>query len=70
VAYANIATELCVCIDSDDFMPDDAVEIIVNTWREKGSDRLAGLIGLDCYLDSHAAHRRPVSRRTRRDVFS
>ena len=35
VAYANIATELCVCIDSDDFMPDDAVEIIVNTWREK-----------------------------------
>lgn len=25
-AYANIETELCVCIDSDDYMPDDAVE--------------------------------------------
>lgn len=51
-AYANITTELCVCIDSDDFMPDDAVEIIVNTWREKGSDRLAGLIGLDYSFDT------------------
>lgn len=51
-AYTTITTELCVCIDSDDFMPDDAVEIIVNTWREKGSNRLAGLIGLDYYLDS------------------
>lgn len=51
-AYANITTELCVCIDSDDFMPDDAVEIIIDTWREKGSTRYAGLIGLDCYLDS------------------
>lgn len=51
-AYANITTELCVCIDSDDFMPEDAVEIIVNTWREKGSDRLAGLIGLDYSFDT------------------
>lgn len=51
-AYATITTELCVCVDSDDFMPDDAVEIIVNTWRDKGSDRLAGLIGLDYSLDT------------------
>lgn len=26
VAIANIDTELSVCIDSDDYMPDDAVE--------------------------------------------
>ncbi|MDE5751658.1 MAG: glycosyltransferase family 2 protein [Duncaniella sp.] len=51
-AYAEISAELCVCIDSDDFMPEDAVEIIVNTWREKGSDKYAGLIGLDCRLDT------------------
>ena len=25
-AYANIDSELCVCIDSDDYMPNDAVE--------------------------------------------
>lgn len=46
-AYKNITTELNTCIDSDDWMPDDAVEIIVNLWKEKGSERYAGIIGLD-----------------------
>ncbi len=46
-AYANIITELNTCIDSDDFMPDDAVENIVSFWKEKGSDKYAGIIGLD-----------------------
>lgn len=47
VAYANIDTELCVCIDSDDYMPDDAVEKIVSFWKEHGDSRYAGLLGLD-----------------------
>ncbi len=51
-AYANIETELNVCIDSDDAMPEKAVEIILRTWKEKGDNRFAGLIGLDCYMDS------------------
>lgn len=51
-AYADIETELNVCIDSDDAMPENAVEIILRTWRKKGSSRYAGLIGLDVYLDS------------------
>jgi len=46
-AFANIDTELCVCIDSDDYMPDDAVEKILKCWREKGSDKYCGLVGLD-----------------------
>ena len=46
-AYKNIDTELNVCIDSDDYMPDDAVEKIVSFWREKGSDEYAGIVGLD-----------------------
>ena len=46
-AYANTDTELCVCVDSDDWMPDDAVEKILNCWREKGSGRYAGIMGLD-----------------------
>lgn len=46
-AYKNITTELNTCIDSDDWMPDDAVEIIVNLWKEKGCERYAGIIGLD-----------------------
>ena len=50
-AIKHIKTKLCVCIDSDDFMPDDAVETILNFWEKYGSDRYAGIIGLDYDLD-------------------
>lgn len=46
-AYHNITTELNTCIDSDDYMPDNAVEQIVTLWKEKGSTKYAGIIGLD-----------------------
>ena len=46
-AYRNISTELNTCIDSDDFMPDDAVEKIISFWKEHGSDKYAGIVGLD-----------------------
>ncbi len=46
-AYRNIKTELNTCIDSDDYMPDDAVEKIVTFWGKHGSDKYAGIIGLD-----------------------
>ena len=48
-AYELIDTELNVCIDSDDFMPDNAVELIVNFWREYGSDKYSGIVALDIY---------------------
>lgn len=49
-AYANIDTELCVCIDSDDFMPDDAVEKIMKKWNslnEEERTKYCGIEGLD-----------------------
>ncbi|MCQ6278899.1 glycosyltransferase family 2 protein [Bacillus sp. EB600] len=46
-AYKLIETELNVCIDSDDYMPDDAVEKIVSFWNEFGSEKYAGIVGLD-----------------------
>lgn len=48
-AYANITTELNVCIDSDDSMPTDAVEKIISFWESHKKDRdlYAGFIGLD-----------------------
>lgn len=46
-AYRNIHTELNTCIDSDDYMPDDAVEKICEFWKLYGSERYAGFIGLD-----------------------
>ena len=49
-AYEVIETELNVCIDSDDAMPRDAVEIILRIWKEKGNHGYAGLIGLDCFM--------------------
>lgn len=52
-AYRHITTELNACIDSDDYMPDDAVAHIVNLWRRCGSDRVAGMIGLDASIDGN-----------------
>lgn len=46
-AYRNIHTELNTCIDSDDWMPADAVEKIITFWKQYGSDKFAGIIGLD-----------------------
>lgn len=46
-AYENIDTELNVCIDSDDCMADDAVKKIIDFWKENGSDKYAGIVGLD-----------------------
>ena len=42
-----------VCVDSDDYMPDDAVEKILNFWKENGSHEYAGIIGLDYDLNDH-----------------
>lgn len=50
-AYKHIDTELNVCIDSDDWMADNGVELIINRWRKYGSERYAGMIGLDVYVD-------------------
>lgn len=45
-AYANIKTEYNVCIDSDDYMPIDAIEIILNETKNL-KEHHAGIIGLD-----------------------
>lgn len=50
-AYKNIHTELNTCIDSDDWMPNDAVEKIVSFWKKYGSENVAGIIGLDATAD-------------------
>ncbi len=49
-AYDNILTELNTCIDSDDYMPDDAVGKIVTFWNslsEADKKKYAGFVGLD-----------------------
>lgn len=46
-AYRNITSELNACIDSDDYMPTDAVESIISFWNKNKNDKYAGFIGLD-----------------------
>src|SRR5690554_3364243 len=48
-AHHNIYTELNVCIDSDDYMPNNAIEIILNEWRENKREDLMGLVALDAF---------------------
>ncbi len=50
-AYENINTSLNTCIDSDDYMPIDAVEKILKKWKSvKNKEKYSGLVGLDADL--------------------
>lgn len=46
-AYDLIETELNVCIDSDDYMTDDAVEKIITFWEINKSEKVGGIYALD-----------------------
>ena len=48
-AYELIDTEINTCIDSDDYMTDDAVEKIVEFWKSNRHRGLAGFVALDAY---------------------
>lgn len=50
-AIAHIETELCFCVDSDDYLLDNAIEIILETWDKFGSDTYAGVVAFDCLED-------------------
>ncbi|WNR47142.1 glycosyltransferase family 2 protein [Paenibacillus roseipurpureus] len=50
-AYRLIDTELNVCIDSDDYMPPNAVAKILSFWAAHGSDQVSGIVGLDAFSD-------------------
>lgn len=50
LAYANIETELNVCIDSDDCLAPGAARIIAEEWEKDREKGYAGLIGLDADL--------------------
>lgn len=46
-AYENCDTLLNVCIDSDDYMTDNAVEKIVSFWKEYGEEKYSGIIAIN-----------------------
>jgi glycosyltransferase involved in cell wall biosynthesis len=53
IAYENITTELAVCIDSDDYMIDDAIETIISFWEKNKDDGIAGIVGLNITQDGN-----------------
>ncbi|UTJ05794.1 glycosyltransferase family 2 protein [Arcobacter roscoffensis] len=47
-AYEHIITELNVCIDSDDYMTDNAVDLILKKWDSiEDKSNTSGIVGLD-----------------------
>lgn len=50
-AYENIDTELNMCIDSDDYMTDNAIELIISFWRKNCDKKYGGIIALDIHQD-------------------
>lgn len=50
-AIREANTELCVCVDSDDYLTDDAIEVVGNFWRRFRHKRYAGVVALDCFED-------------------
>ena len=53
-AYRNINTELNTCIDSDDYMPNNAVEMILDKWKNVlESKKYAGIVGLDVDIQNN-----------------
>lgn len=52
-AIEHAGTELMVCVDSDDYMPENAVESILSFWQKNGSERYAGIVGLDYDLNDN-----------------
>lgn len=51
IEYAE--TELMMCVDSDDYLPDDAIERIEKFWAKYGSKEYAGIVGLDYDLEGN-----------------
>ena len=50
-AIEKADTELCVCVDSDDYLTDDAIETVSNYWKQHRKEAYAGVVALDCFED-------------------
>lgn len=51
-AIKFLDTELCMCCDSDDWLPDNCIETVKKIWKKNHRADCAGIIGLDFYADN------------------
>lgn len=63
-AIEHLETELAMCIDSDDWLVDGAVEKILDFWESNGNDLFAGIEALDCFEDGTIIGDRMPSQKT------
>ena len=59
VAFQTIKTELCVCIDSDDYAPDDLVENVKSVWDNLSAEQRVGIGGI-AGLDYNVVGKQPI----------
>lgn len=52
-AYELIDTELNICIDSDDMLAENAIDLIYDKWQSVKEKGYAGIIGLDADFDGN-----------------
>lgn len=50
-AIEQLDTELAICVDSDDYLVDDAIERIADFWQENNDGKVAGIVALDATED-------------------
>lgn len=52
-AFGAINTELNVCVDSDDYLADEAIDKILKFWSKYGDEKYSGIVGLDADVKGH-----------------
>lgn len=52
-AFRHIESELCICLDSDDILTEDCLEVVISYWNKHPEvhNKVAGIMGLDGYMD-------------------
>lgn len=50
-ALSIIKNPLCMCIDSDDWLPNNSIKTIELIWDKIKNQNYVGIMGLDCYSD-------------------
>lgn len=46
-AIERLDTELAICVDSDDYLVDDAIETVAAFWKQNNDGTVAGIVALD-----------------------
>lgn len=59
LALKLIQTELNMCIDSDDYMPTEAVGKLLYFWEINKNDNYAGILGLDSFENGNLVSGKP-----------